>query len=455
MRFLILLLAFIEGFVSLGVEVYSMKVASLFIGSNVMMTGTILAMILLFIALGYYIGGRLSLKSDIYTVSKLFAIAGVCYSIAYAVKFPLLAFLSINNIDPIIIAMITGVLFGIGVFFGCLAVPLMASFLSQQESGNTTGKYTGMLVAVTTIGNVVGSMVVPIYLIPFLGLTSTMQILIWLILGSSLTLLIRHHRRQDWKTLLIILISIPLYGQNFSLKGLEEHSTKVTTWVTSKIGNKEIISDSLKTISSCWEDGKLCNEYQNVIYDEFTKLKGVKEVTFIGSAGMSLPVYLALNHPEIHVVAVDLDSDLPKIVEQYFFKHPLPSNITFVGKDGRVFLNELKHTDLVIIDAFNHFTVPSNLFSVENIKQLQEKSNYVIANLIFKDGSEYDKVILNTWTEIGNPHRLELKGGSKLKNNLLCNYKCGEESSVIEYDSAFKKNYDDTPILDYLGRSIE
>lgn len=452
MRFLILLLAFIEGFVSLGVEVYSMKVASLFIGSNVMMTGTILAMILLFIALGYYIGGRLSLKSDIYTVSKLFAIAGVCYSIAYAVKFPLLAFLSINNIDPIIIAMITGVLFGIGVFFGCLAVPLMASFLSQQESGNTTGKYTGMLVAVTTIGNVVGSMLVPIYMIPFLGLSSTMQILICLILGASLTLAIRY---PNWKTLLFILISIFIGGQNFSLKGLEEHSTKVTTWVTSKIGNKEIISDSLKTISSCWENGQLCNEYQNVIYDEFTKLKDIKEVTFIGSAGMSLPVYLALNHPEIHVVAVDLDSDLPEIVEQYFFKHPLPSNITFVGKDGRVFLNELKHTDLVIIDAFNHFTVPSNLFSVENIKQLQEKSNYVIANLIFKDGSEYDKVILNTWTEIGNPHRLELKGGSKLKNNLLCNYKCGEESSIIEYNSAFKKNYDDTPILDYLGRSIE
>lgn len=452
MRFLILLLAFIEGFVSLGVEVYSMKVASLFIGSNVMMTGTILAMILLFIALGYYIGGRLSSKSEIYTVSILFAIAGLFYAIAYAVKFPLLAFLSITNVDPILIAMITGVLFGIGVFFGCLAVPLMASFLSKQESGNTTGKYTGMLVAVTTIGNVVGSMLVPIYMIPFLGLSSTMQILIYLILGASLILAIRY---PSWKTLLFILISIFIGSQNFSLKGLEEHSTKVTTWVTSKIGNKEIISDSLKTISSCWENGQLCNEYQNVIYDEFTKLKDVKEVTFIGSAGMSLPVYLALNHPEIHVVAVDLDSDLPKIVEQYFFKHPLPSNITFIGKDGRVFLNELKHTDLVIIDAFNHFTVPSNLFSVENIKQLQEKSNYVIANLIFKDGSEYDKVILNTWTEIGNPHQLELKGGSKLKNNLLCNYKCGEESSIIEYDSAFKKNYDDTPILDYLGRSIE
>lgn len=452
MRFLILLLAFIEGFVSLGVEVYSMKVASLFIGSNVMMTGTILAMILLFIALGYYIGGRLSSKSEIYTVSTLFAIAGLFYAIAYAVKFPLLAFLSITNVDPILIAMITGVLFGIGVFFGCLAVPLMASFLSKQESGNTTGKYTGMLVAVTTIGNVVGSMLVPIYMIPFLGLSSTMQILIYLILGASLILAVRY---PNWKTLLFILISIFIGSQNFSLKGLEEHSTKVTTWVTSKIGNKEIISDSLKTISSCWENGQLCNEYQNVIYDEFTKLKDVKEVTFIGSAGMSLPVYLALNHPEIHVVAVDLDNDLPKIVEQYFFKHPLPSNITFVGKDGRVFLNELKHTDLVIIDAFNHFTVPSNLFSVENIKQLQEKSNYVIANLIFKDGSEYDKVILNTWTEIGNPHRLELKGGSTLKNNLLCNYKCGEESSPIEYDSAFKKNYDDKPILDYLGRSIE
>ena len=271
-------------------------------------------------------------------------------------------------------------------------------------------------------------------------------------MGASLILAVRY---RNWKTLLFILISIIIGGQNFSLKGLEEHSTKVTTWVTSKIGNKEIISDSLKTISSCWENGQLCNEYQNVIYDEFTKLKDIKEVTFIGSAGMSLPVYLALNHPEIHVVAVDLDSDLPKIVEQYFFKHPLPSNITFIGKDGRVFLNELKHTDLVIIDAFNHFTVPSNLFSVENIKQLQEKSNYVIANLIFKDGSEYDKVILNTWSEIENPHRLELKGGSKLKNNLLCNYKCGEESSLIEYDSAFKKNYDDTPILDYLGRSIE
>ena len=452
MRFLILLLAFIEGFVSLGVEVYSMKVASLFIGSNVMMTGTILAMILLFIALGYYIGGRLSSKSEIYTVSILFAIAGLFYAIAYAVKFPLLAFLSITNVDPILIAMITGVFFGIGVFFGCLAVPLMASFLSKQESGNTTGKYTGMLVAVTTIGNVVGSMLVPIYMIPFLGLSSTMQILICLILGASLILAVRY---RNWKTLLFILISIIIGGQNFSLKGLEEHSTKVTTWVTSKIGNKEIISDSLKTISSCWENGQLCNEYQNVIYDEFTKLKDIKEVTFIGSAGMSLPVYLALNHPEIHVVAVDLDSDLPKIVEQYFFKHPLPSNITFIGKDGRVFLNELKHTDLVIIDAFNHFTVPSNLFSVENIKQLQEKSNYVIANLIFKDGSEYDKVILNTWSEIENPHRLELKGGSKLKNNLLCNYKCGEESSLIEYDSAFKKNYDDTPILDYLGRSIE
>lgn len=63
-----LVIALLEGFAGLDIEIYPIRISATYIGSPISITSVILAMVFIAIAAGYWYGGRLS--QDITTQSK-------------------------------------------------------------------------------------------------------------------------------------------------------------------------------------------------------------------------------------------------------------------------------------------------------------------------------------------------------------------------------------------------
>ena len=184
-----LVIALLEGFAGLGIEIYAIRISATYIGSSISITGVILAMVLIAIAVGYWYGGRLS--QDIYTPRQALLKAGyvlslsaISHAIACIIQLPLLALMTASTSSPIIAAIGVGALFGVGLAFGSTAIPLITQFLSlkykniDSNGGVDAGKNAGMMVAITTVGSVLGSTLTPILLLPYIGLMSSLALFI-------------------------------------------------------------------------------------------------------------------------------------------------------------------------------------------------------------------------------------------------------------------------------------
>ena len=163
-----LVIALLEGFAGLGIEIYAIRISATYIGSSISITGVILAMVLIAIAVGYWYGGRLS--QDINTprqallkAGHVLSLSAICHAVACIIQLPLLAAMTSSTSSPIIAAIGVGLLFGVGLAFGSTSIPLITQFLSLKyeshndvDQGVDAGKNAGMMVAITTVGSVLG-----------------------------------------------------------------------------------------------------------------------------------------------------------------------------------------------------------------------------------------------------------------------------------------------------------
>ncbi len=188
-----LVIALLEGFAGLGIEIYAIRISATYIGSSISITGVILAMVLIAIAVGYWYGGRLS--QDINTprqallkAGHVLSLSAISHAIACIIQLPLLAAMTLTTSSPIIAAMGVGLLFGVGLAFGSTAIPLITQFLSlkyKNLDGVDAGKNAGTMVAITTVGSVLGSTLTPILLLPYIGLMSSLALFIVALAISS------------------------------------------------------------------------------------------------------------------------------------------------------------------------------------------------------------------------------------------------------------------------------
>ena len=147
-------------------------------------------MVLIAIAVGYWYGGRLSQDIDtpkqaLLKAGHVLSLSAISHAIACIIQLPLLAMMTASTDSPILAAIGVGLLFGVGLAFGSTAIPLITQFLSlkhkrldSDDQGVDAGKNAGMMVAVTTVGSVLGSTLTPIVLLPYIGLMSSLALFI-------------------------------------------------------------------------------------------------------------------------------------------------------------------------------------------------------------------------------------------------------------------------------------
>lgn len=488
-----LVIALLEGFAGLGIEIYAIRISATYIGSSISITGVILAMVLIAIAIGYWYGGRLS--QDIHTPRQALLKAGyvlslsaISHAIACTIQLPLLAAMTASIDSPIIAAMGVGLLFGVGLAFGSTAIPLITQFLSlkyENDNGVDAGKNAGMMVAITTVGSVLGSTLTPILLLPYIGLMSSLALFIAALaisaylctrlaiqIDSNEPLSLSSHRLNYSLALAAFIVTLTFIFLNKVDTG---YQTATGAWFIKQtvIDNQLAVTITDKpgqTTSSCWLylSKKNCHWYGKITVEAIEQLKP-ETLVFLGGAGMGTPSEVAHHHPKMALTVIDIDKDLPDIIETNFLKAPIAPNIEFIGDDARGYLtrNINAKYDFMLIDAFQGRYVAGNLYTLEALRQFKNNSSYIMANMIGKANIEhgYSQTLFNNWQQVFGDEAYILTKTTPNQNNrdeiqniMLCNFQCPGSvklAQVAFFNSDQPVHTDDLPRLDrYYYRSM-
>jgi spermidine synthase len=98
-----------------------------------------------------------------------------------------------------------------------------------------------------------------------------------------------------------------------------------------------------------------------------------KNLLLIGGGAFTLPIALMKAFPALELDVVEIDGALLDIAKKYFDFSPNRQTHTYIG-DGRHFLDTVDQTyDMIVLDVFNHATIPEQFRSLEAANSLHHR----------------------------------------------------------------------------------
>src|SRR5579864_3235102 len=191
---LLILLVFVAGACSLAVELSASRLLAPYFGSSLFVWANLIGLILLYLTVGYYVGGRLADRSPR---------PGVLYTLTIIAAFliSVIPFLS----RPILLwSQSAFATYSIGVFYGSLvsvillfAIPMILlgcvspfAIRLRIEQVGKSGRTSGQLYAISTAGSILGTFLPVLWLIPTIGTYRTFLVIaVTLLLVSLLGML--------------------------------------------------------------------------------------------------------------------------------------------------------------------------------------------------------------------------------------------------------------------------
>ena len=400
MLFTLLTILLLEGFITISVEILTMRQLMPFYGNSVVITSIIIGFFLLFLALGYWRGGmrrnhyfeRLGRN---YLLSMIWIGVGLSYSFIKIFSYSTMVTLSLSYLMSLILYLIL-VLAPIVYWLG-QTIPITTNLFNQNQS---VSKISGSALFLSTVGSFLGALVTSLLLFQYVGVAWT--VVINCILLFVLVLKLKKHGQFGWWTFLLFGLVLLL------IKNLNIDAESQQFKLTNNYGNYEVIAndqqsrilkinESASSMITPDQKGFAYIEFIRHILFEKLALKN-KQILIIGAGGFSLT---ANGTHDNQITYVDIDPAIKSIAEQYFLSGPIKGN--FVGEDIRLFLNQRQDMfDVIISDTYsNDVSIPPSLLTVEYFELLANHLKpsgliviNIIANPLFQD--DYSRRLNNT-----------------------------------------------------------
>jgi hypothetical protein len=173
-RLIILLVAFVNGFVIMSIQLLGGRVLAPYFGSSVYVWGSIITVFMLSLSLGYLWGGRLSLrKPQPRTFSIFFAAAAMfCLPIIFFAD-PVMTAIFLSIEDPRYGSLLSaGLLYFLPICVMGMVSPYSVRLLvsSQEHSGGIAG----LLYFVSTLGSALGTLTTSFYFVLWFDINQVM-----------------------------------------------------------------------------------------------------------------------------------------------------------------------------------------------------------------------------------------------------------------------------------------
>lgn len=390
---------FLTGAIIMIVELVAIRLFVPYFGSTMDIVTGIISTVLLALGVGYYAGGKLADKLPTYRVLVYILIASSIILIgSFIWSHTLLELLSSNKEYRTVFVILSSVLLlGPTSFLMAMISPFILKLLISKLK--STGSTSGKVYAMGTAGSILGTLTSGYIFIPFLPLDQIVLyvsgfLIVWSVLLGLKTRL----------SLIVLVLSIVFFTALLLVYVNTRKQPDALYSVESKYGNIQVKQGSIiengkkkhgrfiYVNNRCCQSGMFLNS-PNDLYITYTKyftlgkyyIPKAKKYLVIGGGGYSFPKYTLANDPDATVDVVEIDPAMTKIAKDFFYL-PNSKRLTTIEEDGRIFLNtNVKKYDVIVMDVFHDYFVPSQLVTQEAIKHIERsltENGVVITNII-------------------------------------------------------------------------
>lgn len=426
----LLTLVFISGMASLGLEMLGPRLMAPFFGTSLFIWANQIGFTLIYLSLGYYIGGRLA---DRYPSARLLSVittvAAIFSGLIPFISGPVLnaAAVALNSEIPNVFI---GSLFAVVLLFSVPTILLgMVSPFAIRLTVNgvgSVGRSAGNLYALSTVGSIIGAFLPVLVLIPDLGVRRSFFLIAVVLLVASLWGLRGKERLGAAipAALLLLPLLLPQYvslGPIKGVSGITENKVidgKVVFVPTGTIvdereslynfiqvvrkpdGSMNLLLNEGHAIHSTYLPGRILNgAWWYTDYALAAPLFATNGATdtqprlaVIGLAAGTIAKQYTQVYGPVPIDGVEIDPEIVAVGRKYFAMNEPNLHVTIA--DGRTFMRFSRDTyDVVMVDAYKPPYIPFQLTTKEFF---QEARAHMAA----------DGVIMLNTSHINNDYRL-------------------------------------------------
>lgn len=457
-KYLLEITTFIAGATGMIIELVASRILSPYLGNSNLIWTCIIGMMLAFMSIGYFIGGKISDKHPKRNLLSLFLLDSATF-ISLIPMIEIYAIEPISKINfslPLLAIICSTITFGIPSMFLATASPFAVKLKDKdlEEIGGVSGRMS----ALSTIGSIVGTFLAGFVLIPKLGVKNIILLVVIVLVILSYLIYEDKDIKYTIKIIatLVILVSLVLVGKKMFLQKHEDMILD-TDSEYSRIWIKKFTNNSGKEYNTLEVD----NGYESIAsgeknltadylkyYDLFNYYQeNTENVLMIGGAAYTYPSYFLEQYKDKKIDVVEIDSKMTELAEKYFDLNTQNENLNIYHEDGRRYINTTQNKyDCILIDAFKGLNVPFQLTTEEALIQAKRNLNengIVITNIISAlDGknANFIKYEYATYKKVFKDVKIfKVQNGmfndDELQNLILVDFK----GNVIEKNDEYNK----------------
>ena len=374
---------FIGGVTSLAVEMAASRLLGNYFGTSNLVWASIIGLILIYLAAGNYLGGRLADRYPSYQVFyRVMMGAAVTISLVPIASRPVLRFAA-DAFDHLLL----GVLFGsFSAVVILLLIPVVllgalspyAIKLAMRDP-KKAGAVAGKIYAISTLGSFLGAFLPVLFFIPLIGTYRTFYAISGLLL---LVALIGMWRSGDKKTsagftpIFFLVLALAIWGalgQDKSSAGqvYETESAYNYIQVLEDGGYRMLRLNEGQGVHSIYHADELnyYGPWEQVLVAPFfnaapVRTDEIKRIAIVGLAAGTTARQAALVFPEVEIDGFEIDPKIVAVGRQYFDMNQ--PNLNVIIQDGRW---GLEHSDklyqVISVDAYRPPYIPWHLTTQE------------------------------------------------------------------------------------------
>ena len=382
MKRYLLFTVFISGMTTLAAELAAGRLIGNVFGTSNIVWATIIGLILIYLTLGYFLGGKWAdanptpgamyrvLAWGAFTLGLIPYIAGpVLRSAASAFDALQVGILGASFVAVLILFIIPITLLG--------TISPFAIRLSVHDTAHA-GQVSGQIYAISTLGSFIGTFLPTLVTIPAIGTKNTfllfsMTLLIVALIGLARFANTREMLKRIWMPILLMVIALLTAGQSLKSNTGQIYETESAynyIQVQQQNGFTLLRLNEGQGVHSIYNPDTL--QY-NGPWDQFLvspyfylgrKPSDIKRIAIVGLAAGTTARQMTAVYGNVPIDGYELD---PKIVEvgQKYFGMTM-QNLNIVIGDGRLNLERSDHKyDIIAVDAYRPPYIPPHMTTQE------------------------------------------------------------------------------------------
>lgn len=399
------LTVFVSGMTTLAVELSASRLLGNVFGTSNLVWANVIGLMLLYLTVGYFIGGRWADRSPDYrTLYRIIIWSAFLSALIPLVSRPVLraaasavvgaqAALALGSFVSVL------VLFAVPVtLMGCVSPFAIRLAVSDV---NHAGKIVGRIFAISTFGSLLGTFLPVLFLIPELGTFRTFLLFATLLYLTGFLGLWQYQRqaalRSLWMPVVISILSLLVLGgplraapPGTTLLYEDDSAYNYIQVHEDETGYRYLYLNEGQGIHSQWHPDVIT--YQRTWSFFLTApyfnappvdLAQVESLAIIGLAAGTIARQYTAVYSDIPIDGIEIDPAIIQAGQRFFgMNRQAMPNLTTYAQDGRFILNQLDTKySVVAVDAYRPPYIPWHLTTVEFFQEIQRHltANGVVA----------------------------------------------------------------------------